>query len=183
MICTRPCKFCKAKFVLVSRFSPYKSIMTIELTTTTLFLLSTFYGSAPANVEAKERAAVDVSTPQARFVDQPLTLEEYVREYFKDTPIMAEIAKCESRFRHFGANGKVLRGEVATEDVGVMQINEFYHEDRAKVFGINLHTLDGNLAYAKWLYNREGTLPWFSSSKCWQRSDTLARVDAKTTTD
>ncbi|MDP3803921.1 MAG: hypothetical protein Q8Q87_00045 [Candidatus Omnitrophota bacterium] len=128
-------------------------------------------------------AKADMLPIGAPVVDQPLTLEEYVREYFKDTPIMAEIAKCESRFRHLGRNGKVLRGEVAREDLGVMQINEFYHEERADKLGIDLHTLDGNLAYAKWLYNKEGTAPWFASSKCWQKADTLARADIKLKTN
>ncbi|MSU56026.1 MAG: hypothetical protein EXS51_01820 [Candidatus Taylorbacteria bacterium] len=145
----------------------------IEITTGVLFLLGTFYGNVPTT--AMESAGA-VSVPkQYVLVDQPLTLEEYVREYFKDTPIMAEIAKCESHFRHLGANGKVLRGELTAEDTGVMQINEFYHEDTAKTLGIDLHTLDGNLAYAKWLYKKEGTTPWYSSAKCWQKSDTLAR--------
>lgn len=157
--------------------------MTLELTTAAVFLLSTFYGNPTAVIVAQP---ADVDMPQfqrAALVDRPLTLEEYVRAYYKDTPILTEIARCESHFRHLGANGKILRGEVAVEDVGVMQINEFYHDDRAKALGWDLHTLDGNLAYAKWLYHREGTMPWFSSSKCWQHSDTLAKASAKTPTN
>ncbi len=146
----------------------------IELTTSVLFLLGTFYGGTPST-------PVDAGLPtsvqeQHALANQPLTLEAYVRLYYRETPILAEIAKCESRFRHLGVNGKVLRGEAVVEDVGVMHINEFYHEDAAKVLGLDLHTLDGNLAYAKWLYNKEGTAPWYSSSKCWQKSDTLARI-------
>lgn len=118
--------------------------------------------------------------PQGGGINQPVTLEEYVRDYFENTPVLAEIAKCESHFRHLGTSGRVIRGEVTTEDVGVMQINEFYHEERAKMLGLDLHTLDGNLAYAKWLYRKEGTVPWSSSSRCWQKADTLAKADAKT---
>jgi len=149
----------------------------IELTTSVLFLLGTFYGEV---VSASTPASALSPIPREQeLADEPLTLEAYVREYFKDAPIMAEIAKCESRFRHIGRNGKVLRGETVVEDVGVMQINEFYHDDTAKVLGLDLHTLDGNLAYARWLYNKEGTTPWFASSRCWQKSDTLAKVDIK----
>jgi len=155
----------------------------MELTTTAIFLLSTFYGSTPASMKIPERAEPPASPVQVQVVDQPLTLEEYVRDYFKDTPIMAEIAKCESRFRHLGANGKVLRGELTADDMGVMQINSFYHEDRAEKLGFDLHTLDGNLAYAKWLYKKEGVAPWFASSKCWQRSDTLALLGTKSTSN
>ncbi len=147
--------------------------MTLELTTAAIFLLSTFYGTP---IAAEKLATLDSGMSQIILADKPITLEQYVREYFTDTPILAEIAKCESRFRHIGRNGKVLRGETVVEDVGVMQINEFYHEDTAKALGLDLHTLDGNLAYAKWLYAKEGITPWYSSAKCWQKSNTLAKT-------
>lgn len=146
----------------------------MELTTAAIFLFSTFYG---APIAADKLVTVDSGMSETAVANNPITLEQYVREYFKDTPVMAEIAKCESRFRHTARNGKVLRGEVVVEDVGVMQINEFYHEDTAKALGLDLHTLDGNLAYAKWLYAKEGSTPWYSSSKCWQKSNTLARMN------
>lgn len=134
-----------------------------------LFLLSSLY-SAPAPVAA----AIPVQVmPTA---DQPITLETYVRDYFKETPLLAEIAKCESRFTHLGKSGRVLRGELTAEDVGVMQINEFYHDTRAEKLGLNLYTLDGNLAYAKWLYAKEGTAPWASSGKCWKKYEHLANA-------
>ena len=155
--------------------------MTIELTTVAMFLFSTFYGGVPAHVKELKPGTMNVKVSQTALADQPLTIEAYVREYFKDTPILSEIARCESEFRHLGANGQVLRGEVAVEDVGVMQINEFYHGDRAKAFGLDLHTLDGNLAYAKWLYSRKGATPWYSSSKCWEKSDSLVKAYEKLT--
>ena len=150
----------------------------IELTTGMLFLLGTFYGDA-VSLTAHSDAPVP---EQQQLADQPITLEAYVREYFKDTPIMAEIAKCESRFRHLGKNGKVLRGEITADDLGVMQINEYFHEDTASALGIDLHTLDGNLAYAKWLYNKKGVAPWYSSAKCWDRSDTIATASVRVAT-
>lgn len=95
------------------------------------------------------------------------TVEEYVREYFEDIPVLAEIARCESKFRHFGKNGDIIRGEINRRDVGVMQINEYYHKATALKLGVNIYSLDGNLAYAKQLYEREGTQPWISSVQCW----------------
>lgn len=155
--------------------------MTIELTTAAMFFLSSFFGSSPADVTQKEIAKSVLTPLSSAAVVQPLTLEEYVRLYYYDAPILAEIARCESRFRHLGANGRVIRGELSYEDVGVMQINEFYHEERAEKLGLNLHTLDGNLAYAKWLYGKEGVTPWLSSSRCWQKfahlADGIARND------
>jgi hypothetical protein len=94
-------------------------------------------------------------------------VEARVREYFSDVPVMANIAWCESKFTHSDRNGNVLRGIVAS-DVGVMQINEYYHTQTAHKLGIDLHSLTGNLAYARYLYEREGTRPWNSSAHCWK---------------
>jgi hypothetical protein len=81
---------------------------------------------------------------------------------------MANIAWCESKFRHNGSSG-VIRGQINRSDLGVMQINEYYHADTASKLGINIHSLSGNLAYARYLYEREGTRPWNSSKHCWGR--------------
>lgn len=153
-----------------------------QLATNLLFLLGTLYGDPTSAVaEQKSYRHEDKSGFESVIVNQPLTLEEYVRRYYSDAPVLAEIARCESRFRHIGADGKVIRGEASQEDVGVMQINEFYHEERAEKLGFNLHTLNGNLAYAKWLYSKEGTAPWFASSKCWQKQNTLALAETAKT--
>ena len=151
----------------------------MQLTAAVLFLLGSLYGD-PTSVDSQnlEKELLASMPP----VTQPITLEEHVRDYFKDDPILAEIARCESNFKHLSRSGKVMRG-VVPEDVGVMQINEFYHENTADKLGINLHTLDGNLAYAKWLYNKEGTVPWASSGKCWQKYAHLSKAVAKNSTN
>lgn len=103
-----------------------------------------------------------------------ISVKEQTIEYFNDVPIMAHIAYCESKFTHYKDDGSVLRGEVTPDDIGVMQINEYYHGKTAKLLGIDIHTLEGNLAYAKWLYEREGTQPWVSSQKCWSGNNKIA---------
>jgi hypothetical protein len=95
------------------------------------------------------------------------TTEMAVREYFKDEPILIEIARCESTFKQFNADGSIKRGKVNDMDVGVMQINEFYHLETAKKKGYDIYTLEGNMAYARDLFEREGAQPWSSSSPCW----------------
>jgi hypothetical protein len=97
----------------------------------------------------------------------PETLKAYVREYFTDIPVMADIAWCESRFRHLGTDGDIFRGKVNNSDIGVMQINTAYHAEGAEKLNIDLYSLEGNLAYAKYLYEKEGTKPWNSSRPCW----------------
>jgi hypothetical protein len=141
--------------------------MIIELATSLVFLAQSVYGpatSTPADAQSQDQEAT-----------KPITLEAHVREYFKETPILAEIAKCESTYRHFGKDGKIIRGIENRFDVGVMQINEQYHAAQAKKLGYDIYTLDGNMAYAEWLYSQEGSKPWSASSKCWKESkDTLA---------
>jgi hypothetical protein len=110
------------------------------------------------------------STQSKTAVENPITLEAYVREYFIETPILAEIARCESTFRHIDKKtGQVLRGVVNKSDVGLLQVNEYYHGQKAGDLGFDLTTVDGNLAYAKYLYDKEGTKPWSASQKCWDK--------------
>ncbi|MCF7865066.1 MAG: hypothetical protein K9M11_00985 [Candidatus Pacebacteria bacterium] len=103
-------------------------------------------------------------------------VETEVREYFADIPLMAEVSKCESRFRQFENDGSVFRGKINDRDVGAMQINEFYHAERAKKLGYNLHTLKGNMDYARLLYKEQGAQPWVSSSPCWKKSEVAKAV-------
>lgn len=103
-----------------------------------------------------------------------LTTKEIVEDYFQDIPVMIDVAYCESRFRQFDANGNVLRGDYNALDVGVMQINEKYHADTAAKLGLNLHTTEGNMAYARYLYETQGTRPWNYSSHCWGKTREVA---------
>ena len=101
---------------------------------------------------------------------QSQTVEAYVRAYFADEPLLADIAGCESHFRQYNTNGTVLRGEVVYEDVGLMQVNETYHKSTADKLGLDLNTMQGNLAYGRYLYDKEGSTPWNSSRGCWGKS-------------
>jgi hypothetical protein len=137
----------------------------IELSTAIVFLVTSLYGSA--NIAVAQDVTDSLNTQSKSPVEKPVTLESYVREYFKETPILAEVAKCESRFRQVGSDGKVLRGESNKSDLGLMQVNEYYHGEKAVDLGFDLRTVNGNLAYAKYLYDKEGTKPWNASKKCW----------------
>ena len=101
---------------------------------------------------------------------QSQTVEEYVRAYFVDEPLLADIAGCESHFRQYSKSGTVLRGEVVREDVGLMQINETYHKDIADKLGLDLNTMQGNMAYGRYLYDKQGPTPWNSSKACWGKT-------------
>lgn len=138
--------------------------------------MSSLYGSAqtatnqiPASVPATAQIA---TVAESSSTIQPTTnnLEAYLRVAYKDTPILVEVARCESNFHQFDAKGNIIRGIVNAGDVGVMQINEKYHADMAKKLGMDLYTVDGNIAYAKHLYAEQGTAPWSASAPCWSKS-------------
>lgn len=145
----------------------------MEITTTVLFLASTLYGGTVSTLtdgSSKIKADPIQKQEYVKSVNGDSSVvfgEQYVRGYFKDDPILAEIAMCESTFRQYDSDGTVLTGKVNKNDVGVMQINKHYHLERAEKMGFDLDTIEGNMAFAKKLYKSEGTKPWKSSSGCW----------------
>ena len=147
----------------------------IELITTSFFVFSSIYGG-PTAAGIADSATSTIVTPQVA-VEATTTqkiptnkgIEEAAKAYFKDTPVLADIAFCESTFRQYDDNGRVLKGKVNKGDIGVMQINKYYHADKAEELGLDLYTAEGNMAYAKYLYNKEGTKPWASSENCWKQ--------------
>ncbi|OHA94301.1 MAG: hypothetical protein A3C62_00555 [Candidatus Zambryskibacteria bacterium RIFCSPHIGHO2_02_FULL_39_16] len=102
-------------------------------------------------------------------ITDPKNVERFINDYFADIPILAEIAKCESHFRQFNSNGSVLKGNRNSYDRGVMQINILYHAKTAEKLGLDVHDLDDNVAYARYLYEKQGAKPWMSSSACWAK--------------
>ncbi len=147
-------------------------IMT-EILMATIFVLSSVYG-APTAIADSISTSTAVA-PLTRIEGGATTtlptsreIEQEARAFFRNDPILVEIARCESQFRQFDANGAVLKGKINKGDMGLMQINKYYHADKAKELGFNLKTLEGNMAYAQYLYNKEGVKPWISSSPCWK---------------
>jgi len=130
----------------------------MQLTTIALALSVAFGAQAPATNT--------IATP----LPPVQTVREYVADYFSDAPIMVAIAGCESHFKQYDSNGAVHRGVQNNKDVGVMQINEYYHLKRSQELGIDIYTVQGNTEYARYLYEREGTTPWLSSSACWGKN-------------
>ena len=109
-------------------------------------------------------------------------VENTVRNYFKDIPVMVAIANCESEFKQYNASGEALRGGWLGGMVGVFQLFERVHNSTASALGFDIATLDGNLAYARHLYNTSGTSPWNSSKSCWSNIP-LPKAEAATDND
>lgn len=144
----------------------------IELTTGVIFLLSSMYGSNTSAVATAIQADTASNPEPVKVVilQDRKAVEKYLREQYADTPILVEIARCESTFAQFDKNGNLIRGRVNPKDVGVMQINEKYHLETAESLGYDLHTIEGNVAYAKHLYKEQGAAPWKASSPCWSKA-------------
>ena len=124
--------------------------------------------------ESEAYGQIKTEVPQVVTIKPAVTsssqTEAAVREYFKDIPVMIQVARCESQFRQTLADGSVLHGVVDSADTGVMQINARYHASTAAAMGLSLDDLYGNMAYARHLYETEGTRPWNASSACWGKT-------------
>ena len=120
--------------------------------------------AAGAELKGPVNARVEiVESPKRKSV------EDLVREYFKDNPELVAVAWCESRFRQIDEDGNLHRGIVNQNDIGVMQINIVYHLETALKLGMDLYTLEGNMAYAKYLFDKQGLQPWSASKPCWEK--------------
>lgn len=107
------------------------------------------------------------SEHRGRYVP-PAKMKEIIKATFPDAPIMVHVAECESGLRHRTQNGTLVHN-VRTDDVGVLQIHRPVHEAAARRAGIDLTTLQGNLAWGRRLYDQSGTRPWNASKRCWGR--------------
>ncbi len=137
-------------------------------------VLSSITGvTSPASIKEIPKVERSVTESQVvrkisnKEVESMMGTEGYIRQYFSDIPIMVHIAECESHFRQLDKDGGIHRGVENNADVGVMQINEIYHLDQSQKKDYDIYTVEGNTAYARDLYERQGTQPWDSSRACW----------------
>ncbi len=87
---------------------------------------------------------------------------------FEDYSELKKICTCESGLTHFKSDGEtVLRGVINRHDIGICQINEYYHQKRIDALGLNIYKYEDNISFAKDLYNRLGSAPWIWSKSCW----------------
>ncbi len=79
--------------------------------------------------------------------------------------IMLKIAECESGSQQFNGDGSVVTN-AKTKDYGLFQIH-YTHLLEAKQMGFDVMTPQGNIAYALYLYKKNGTRDWNASKWCW----------------
>lgn len=108
-------------------------------------------------------------------------VESQVRAAFADVPVMIAIAQCESGFRQFGPSGTVLRGGNGTV-LGIFQLSES-HTAKALSLGYDIQTIEGNIAYARSLYERQGTTPWMAAFPCWNAATNFTTPNTSNISD
>jgi len=145
-----------------------------------IMMLVSSVAPAQATTTSTSSAPVSTSTPKVVSVmkvesEPQKTTKDLVREHFADLPIMVEIAKCESQFIQFDKDGSIHRGVINHADVGIFQINEYYHLKESKNKKMDIYTVEGNLEYARHLYENEGTEPWSASAPCWGKYTEVAK--------
>ena len=87
---------------------------------------------------------------------------------YKDFKVLYTICFVESiGFNHYDSSGNVLKGKVNPKDIGICQINEFYHLKKSKQLNIDIYKPEGNIEYAVYLYTQNGTKDWSWSKKYW----------------
>lgn len=126
---------------------------------------SALIASSTANM-ASGTPEVVIST-STQFTDNTGVMA-YVKKTYANEPILIDIARCESSFRQYdGTTGGILHGKADADDIGVMQINEKYQLDKALSAGYDIDTVEGNVAYAQYLFDNQGAAPWKASESCW----------------
>lgn len=110
-----------------------------------------------------EIAAIEQKTLEERERD-PQYITERILDVFNGSQTMVSIGLCESTLRQFDGESPLVS---KTNDVGVLQINLAAHAKNALALGYDIYTLEGNLAYGKYLYDQQGTGPWYMSAHCW----------------
>lgn len=115
-------------------------------------------------------AGAVVSHAEAAGLHDKTAVIEAVQKEFEDVPAMVEIARCESKFRQFTDSGNVFYGGYGNQMIGIFQFYESVHSGTASRLGHDLGTIEGNIAYARYLYEMEGLSPWNSSKSCWEHA-------------
>ena len=123
-----------------------------------LLLAAAILGNAGQSQEAHRTVSYVVQPPRIILVQND-TLP----------PVMQRIAQCESRGQHVTKQGKVMRGKRNPHDTGLFQINTLIWGKKAKELGYNIHTPEGNEQMARYLFTHYGSVPWQSSTACWNR--------------
>ena len=142
-------------------------------------LTSPTFAYAEVATSSNATTSLQTTTPAVVPIDphNSADVARAVAQYFSDIPVMYAIAECESNFTQYNPSGTVLNGGSGGM-LGVFQINGSVHKSFAASLGDDITTLQGNMAYARYLYDESGTDPWVSSEPCWGTINAASAVAA-----
>ena len=89
---------------------------------------------------------------------------------YQDFRLLRSIIQAESSWRQFEKSGDVLQGKINPKDIGLCQINSYYHLADAVKDNINIYTPEGNITMCIQIYEEDGWKPWVWSKHMWNRS-------------
>lgn len=83
-------------------------------------------------------------------------------------PELVPVCACESSYeghswampQQFELDGKVRRGRVNPDDLGMCQINWGAHSSTIRGMGLEITVATGNIVYANFLFEQSGFKPW-----------------------
>ena len=114
--------------------------------------------------------------PSAHDDDIDTEVVENKQAYEDLRPTLLPVCSCESSYegnatsipQQFEQDGITVRtGRINSDDIGMCQINTYYHLEDSQKMGIDIYTAEGNVEYANHLYDTQGVTPWNWSSHCW----------------
>ena len=100
-----------------------------------------------------------------------LSLDDEITYYWNiyhpdvSTTTIKKIIECESHGQQSARNYKAVVGV----DVGLMQLNTYFHQKQAAQEGLDIYTEAGNLTYGFELMKAQGSKPWYWSKGCWSK--------------
>lgn len=112
--------------------------------------------------EAKAEASPTTIRELTLNEQQRLYLYEQVNYNIQDYQILSRIIWCESRWDAEAYNSK-------TGDFGLMQVNQFTWDEKAKELGYNYkNDWQDNIKFGVWIYKNSGIQNWNWSKNCWK---------------
>lgn len=134
------------------------------------YIAATFFvlcALMPIAARADATTSATSSSATTTIVHTNVGIEDKVKAAFPDAPVMVNVAQCESLFRQFTDTGSVFYGGLNKNMVGIFQLYSSVHRTIALSLGFDITTVDGNIGYARHLYDTQGTDPWLDSFSCW----------------
>lgn len=115
-------------------------------------------------LEPKQEVVIE---QKAELTKEQVIINKITEVFGENAPIMIKVARCESGIRQFDDKGQIIKNPV-TPDYGLFQINLPSHEKKLEELKLDYRELDDNIAYAKYLFDKNGLRDWQMSAKCWR---------------